>query len=532
MKNINLYILPFSIRSVWISKDQPFQNIYNINDINGLRKYIGWWIINGWREYPGVSLTSSFDLINSLEAVGPGLRDTFSHNGIIAQCILFEWEFLSSQFIKNEYMDLEFKSWWDENHLKYFPLLELYYEGWIQEEAKLNHLTRPIQDIYAKEKKTGVNLIGMGDGILGIGEDARTVTKAIDQCGIDVGLFPYPQVTSKDLLDLRLKNFFIKKLKFNINIFTIPIFETQRAFVELGKNILLGYYNIGYWQWELPFFPENYKIVTNYFDEIWSSSKFTYHALKSLCNKNIYHMPLPVEIDVVPVGDRISFGLDDGIFYFLSVIDGNSWLTRKNPEGVINSFQAAFPISKKHPVGLIFKVINVTRNPAWSKLITIISKDPRIKIIDSPLARAKLFGLISSVDALISLHRSEGFGRVPAEAMLLQKPVIVTAYSGNMDYCNIDNSFLVDYDLIPLSKGDYNLWEGQTWAQPKLDSAVEMLRTCFDNSSLRDFLAKNGQIFIQNNYSISQVAKIYKKNLEKIALQQNLWGTPGGSGRG
>ncbi len=39
-----------------------------------------------------------------------------------------------------------------------------------------------------------------------------------------------------------------------------------------------------------------------------------------------------------------------------------------------------------------------------------------------------------------------------AEAMFYGKPVIATAYSSNMEFMNVGNSFLVKYDLVTLKK--------------------------------------------------------------------------------
>ena len=40
----------------------------------------------------------------------------------------------------------------------------------------------------------------------------------------------------------------------------------------------------------------------------------------------------------------------------------------------------------------------------------------------------------SAIDCLVSPHRSEGFGLAIAEAMLAEKPVIVTGFSGDKDF--------------------------------------------------------------------------------------------------
>ncbi len=40
-----------------------------------------------------------------------------------------------------------------------------------------------------------------------------------------------------------------------------------------------------------------------------------------------------------------------------------------------------------------------------------------------------------------------------AESMWAGKPVIATGYSGNLDFMNADNSYLVDHRLVPIGPG-------------------------------------------------------------------------------
>ena len=52
--------------------------------------------------------------------------------------------------------------------------------------------------------------------------------------------------------------------------------------------------------------------------------------------------------------------------------------------------------------------------------------------------------------------------------MFLGKPVIGTAYSGNLEFMNKMNSLLVDYRLIPVGAREYPFPEGQMWAEPDI----------------------------------------------------------------
>jgi glycosyltransferase involved in cell wall biosynthesis len=79
--------------------------------------------------------------------------------------------------------------------------------------------------------------------------------------------------------------------------------------------------------------------------------------------------------------------------------------------------------------------------------------------------------LIYHCDCYLSLHRCEGFGLTLAEAMFYGKPTIATRFSGNLDFMNRANSFLVDYQPIELDRDIMYFGKGTVWAEPDLDCA-------------------------------------------------------------
>ena len=66
------------------------------------------------------------------------------------------------------------------------------------------------------------------------------------------------------------------------------------------------------------------------------------------------------------------------------------------------------------------------KNPAAAMANTIV--------IDRQLTYAETLSLNASCDVYVSLHRSEGLGLNLLQAMTLGRPVIVTGFSGNMDF--------------------------------------------------------------------------------------------------
>jgi hypothetical protein len=103
-----------------------------------------------------------------------------------------------------------------------------------------------------------------------------------------------------------------------------------------------------------------------------------------------------------------------------------------------------------------------------------------------------------------------------AEAMYLSKPVIVTGYSGNLDFTKPDNSFLVDYDLVHVPKGCDPYDEGLLWAEPRLDHAADQMRLVAANAEIRRSRAHNGHDYILQHFAPESVGKLMTERLDII----------------
>ena len=115
-----------------------------------------------------------------------------------------------------------------------------------------------------------------------------------------------------------------------------------------------------------------------------------------------------------------------------------------------------------------------------------------------PYARVK--SLIAGADVLISLHRAEGFGLTPAEAMAMGTPVIATAWSGNLDFMDADSALLVPSHPVAV-KDSQGIYAGQTWAEPDIAAAAEALRRLRATPELGRRLAENGRRMVAERLS-------------------------------
>ena len=207
-------------------------------------------------------------------------------------------------------------------------------------------------------------------------------------------------------------------------------------------------YHIAMWGWETDIIPESWKQASKSVDELWAASRFVADGLRRALDVPVHHIPLGFELGPVRQVDLGTYGVPAGSFVFLFIFDLSSTLERKNPLGLISAFKQAFQRGEK--VSLVIKVSRGARHPEEFHRLQKEAKQVGAIVIDQRLPREELNGLIAACDRYVSLHRSEGLGLTLAEAMMLGKPTIATAYSGNLDFMDENNSLLVGYDLIEI----------------------------------------------------------------------------------
>lgn len=363
----------------------------------------------------------------------------------------------------------------------------------------------------------GINIVGFATGQFGIGEDARTATRAMLKAGIRPAVYEPPIPLACAVIKDGWINEHIRPAPVHrFNLLTMPAPDTLRLFFLQQRGVLQGRYNICGWQWELPHWPQHWHPLMNIPDEIWAQSRYVQHMFQEVTDKPVTYMPLAVEMPSFTPRTRESFDLPEQPFTFLSVFDCNSWYQRKNPMGAIRAFQAAFPPGNRD-VQLVVKMMNTRYDMAeYKELMRLAAQDARVFVIDEFLSRNDMLALLDAVDVFVSLHRSEGFGRVVAESMILGKPVISTNYSGSVDFAHEGTAYAIDGPLVALKKGDYSEYEGQHWMDPDIGLAAEAMRRCVEDRSGTQAMAERGRQIIIDNHSIDAIARRYAQRLREL----------------
>ena len=364
----------------------------------------------------------------------------------------------------------------------------------------------------------GVALIGYAKGELGMGEHVRMSAAAFSLQEIPFAIYDYGwRLGSRqkaNLLDVPM----VDKPLFSVNLFHLNAHEMPAFFRQVGRSFFEGHYNILYPFWELPKWPESWVPVLDMVDEVWAPTRFIEKALLDVSPVPVKYMPVGLNPDA-PLGlSRSDFSLPEKDFLFLFSFDFFSFIQRKNPIAAVRAFLMAFPDPKER-VGLVIKVMNVdAQHPEWTRIQELVSADTRVHFIFETLDRRALMDLYKVTDAYVSLHRSEGLGLGPMEAMYFGKPVIVTNFSGSNDFATKENALLVDYELIPVGEGDYFKPEGQYWAEPCVEQASGHMRRVFDDPSYARELGERASDSITLGFGPRVSAAHYSRRLFELGL--------------
>ncbi len=241
-------------------------------------------------------------------------------------------------------------------------------------------------------------------------------------------------------------------------------------------------FRIGYWAWELPDPPQDWRHCDETVDEVWTPSRFSRDSLKKLIRKPVEVVPHYLPAMPRRHRDRTS------PFTVLAMADTRSSLARKNPAGAVRAFAEAF--GESHAAQLLLKLTGPDDEVgAFKASLGGLAQQGNIKILREHLDDAGLEALYGRADALLSLHRAEGFGLPMLEALARGIPVVATAWSGNTDFTDSGNSVGVPYRLVPV-EDPAAIYHGSCWAEPDLAAAAASLRLLADDEELYDRLAE------------------------------------------
>ncbi len=382
--------------------------------------------------------------------------------------------------------------------------------------SKVGGEPRDCAAVDCRRELPDVNMFGYFGVGSGIGSAARGYLRALEHLGVRCHLTDLSAMTTRG-----------REVQAQLNVSagtspTAPINLVCVSYQHLAapatvQNFPRDAYTVGIWAWELQQFPAKLHEYFKYYDEIWVGSSFIADALSSVSAAPVVRIPPVLTMERLGSRDegrrRLEVSEDEFVFAF--VFDFASHVERKNPQAVIDAFARAF--SPTDRVALVIKSVNAQFCPGGLETLVAAARGLPIRIIADDWPAAQVRDLMAAADAYISLHRSEGTGLTISEAMSHGKPVIATAWSGNMDFMTAQNSFPVKHDFATLQRNIGPYPAGERWAEPSVADAARWMRHVFEHRDQAQAIGERARRDIAADYDERAVGRLIRDRLEVIA---------------
>ena len=366
-----------------------------------------------------------------------------------------------------------------------------------------------------------VRVTGYLSHTLGLGAAGRGYAQALEAAGVAVSTASVPLHHLELPVELQagygrhgFEDVMHDGVHHGFEIVAVNADELPSFVARLGEDYFQGP-RIGIWGWETDTIPVRWQRAFALVQEVWVYSRFMAENIGAVAPVPTIALPPPVQAPAEPAPPlRLDVPDDDG-FLFLFVFDYLSTIQRKNPVGLIEAFKRAF--APGEGPRLLLKTINGPLRPlAEEEVLWAAHGRPDIHVIDRSLSGAELNGLMAACDAYVSLHRSEGFGLTMAEAMAIGKPVIGTGYSGNLDFMNAANSYLVEYELGRVGP-DCEIYPPEgTWARPSVEHAADLMRRVVERPEEASAIGARAREDIGRELSAQATGAAMRRRLEEL----------------
>jgi len=342
-----------------------------------------------------------------------------------------------------------------------------------------------------------VNVIGYVSATIGLGVIAREFAKAMINAGHEVAIHDLDAGGGRSGRDQSLASRFVaapELLPDGLNLWVLDATSLVKAAHRIGNHpVLASRFHAAFVWWELPHVPADWVAAAEVFDAVVTGSEF----VREVWAAHVTRVPVllartPLDMPEQVDADRGRFGFADGEVVVYTGFEALSDPARKNPFAAIEAFCRTAGTGQR--ARMVVKVNHAESAGPAQKLLerlqAVVARDPRIVLLTDRFDYHTLLQLYASVDVAVSLHRAEGLGLMPLEAMRLGKPVVATGWSGNLTYMDHTSAALVRYsfsapDDTAAIYSPAELGFASHWAEPSVDHAAAWLQRLIADRDLR-----------------------------------------------
>ena len=340
----------------------------------------------------------------------------------------------------------------------------------------------------SQASKAGVCFQGFIYGASGYAEEAWVEALGVSEYGIPLQLVPVGEACDgKTMLPEKSR----RKLEM-----------LQRQTVDLSQSVFLQFSVAQAWdmetygRWcvvrtmfETDRLPDGVSERCNAMDEVWVPSRFNLetYARAGVEESKLRFVPPGVDTrlfcpDVIPLQIPRKRG-----FNFLSVFD---WHQRKGYDALLLAYLQEF--KPDEDVALILKVSqsNSSLTDLQAEIAFFVERKAGLRIENAPpvilingfIPQREMPRLYATGDCFVLPTRGEGYGRPFLEALSCRVPIIATGWSGQRDFLSQENSYLVDYQLVPVPDDvDIEVFAGHRWAEPDVSHLRQLMRHVYSH---------------------------------------------------
>lgn len=345
-----------------------------------------------------------------------------------------------------------------------------------------------VPKVAALPRRGGINIVGAFEGTSAEAHVARTLAGSLIRHGVKVSTTTYQsngragseEWTHGDDGDY----------PFDTTLLVMSPEDLTSFVIDNGAVAFENRYMVGVWFWDFEGPSQLMSTTARMVHEIWMPSTFAADAVSQITDRPVKRMFLPV------TSERLAMQTpgDQTEFTFLASVDYETGFERQNPLGVVKAFCAEF-LPGEGP-RLLIETAHSERYPAeHARLVDASASRSDVVLLSDVhgISGQILNGQVAGRSCFVSLHRSEGTGRVLARSIFQGVPTIVTGYSFSAELQDERDSIQVPFSFAPIPERECEGASHGQWAEPDLNEAAKAMRLVFDQPKLAKMKAARAQ---------------------------------------
>ena len=299
-----------------------------------------------------------------------------------------------------------------------------------------------------------------------------------------------------------------------INVKDKTVFESHKRPIEQAGAMI--WHDQPREQWLYSPFKKNIAIVpfeTTVIPQSWIGKINQFDALFTLCDQNVEAFKLSGI--TIPI-EKIKWGIDPTVFYELERPQKDVFTfgtmgalsIRKGTDVLIQAFKEEFRTEKD--VRLICKTSHNN--------YPFMDKDPRIELQMGEIPVDELRDeFFKRIDCFVFPTRGEGFGLPPLEAAATGVPIIVTGWSGPMEYIIKDIGWTINYEMTPATVFTKEVYREEcgNWAEPSKEHLKQLMRYAYEHKDECKEKGKFAAEYVKKFWAWDIIIKEYINALQK-----------------